>query len=123
MIRLLIAAPSAVVRAGLESLAASSPEVRVAGSFPDLNGAEDLPLDVILASMPLEKVSSAQTPVVLLTSDPDPAWTEEAFRAGVRALLPRDVSQGDILASVEADRKSTRLNSSHLGISRMPSSA
>jgi len=36
VIRLLIAAPSAVVRAGLEALASSSHELEVVGSFPDL---------------------------------------------------------------------------------------
>ena len=33
VIRLVIAAPSAVVRAGLEALAASSPELQLVGSF------------------------------------------------------------------------------------------
>ena len=38
--------------------------------------------------------------------------------------LLRDLgSEGDRKARQAADRKSTRLNSSHLGISRMPSSA
>ncbi|SPF31730.1 exported hypothetical protein [Candidatus Sulfopaludibacter sp. SbA4] len=41
MIRLLIAAPSAVMRAGLETLAASSPDVELLGSFPDLAAVED----------------------------------------------------------------------------------
>jgi hypothetical protein len=41
VIRLLIAAPSAVVRAGLEALAASSPELQIVGSSPDLAGAEE----------------------------------------------------------------------------------
>ena len=53
MIRLAIAAPSAVVRAGLEALAASSPELQLVGSFPDVASADDLRPDVILASLTL----------------------------------------------------------------------
>jgi len=39
---------------------------------------------------------------VLLTSERQPAWTQEAFRLGVRALLSRDASAAEILAAVEA---------------------
>lgn len=106
MIRLLIAAPSAIVRSGLEALAASSPELQVVGSFSDLSGALDLRSDVVLAAFPLEEVAAAMealsTPLVLLTNDAEPAWTVEALRLGVRAVLPRDVSQAAILAAVEA---------------------
>ncbi len=106
MIRLLIAAPSAVVRAGLEALAASSPELDVVGSFPDLAAAETLRPDVILTSAPLTDIAapaSARGPaLVLLTNEEQPAWTPEALRLGVRALLPRDASQNEILAAVEA---------------------
>ena len=50
----------------------------------------------------------------------------EAFlrHAGARAmLLPRMVPLGDVDAAELEDRKSTRLNSSHVSESRMPSSA
>lgn len=105
MIRLLIAASSPVVRAGLEALAASSPELQIAGSFPDLAGAEDLHPDVILSALPLSATPAANgaaISLVLLTNDEQPAWTLEALRLGVRALLPRDVSPAEILAAVEA---------------------
>lgn len=106
MIRLLIAAPSAVVRAGLEALTASNPEWQVVGSFPDLSGAEDLHPDVVLAALPLEEIpplsGNRVLPVVLLTNDPHAMWTLEALRHGVRAVLPRDVSQAQIVAAVEA---------------------
>jgi NarL family two-component system response regulator YdfI len=104
MIRLLVVALSPVVRAGLETLAASSPEVRLAGSFPDFTGIEDLPADVVLAAVPLEEIPLAggAAPVVLITNDAQPVWTIETLRAGVRALLPRDAPQAQILAAVDA---------------------
>ena len=106
MIRLLIAAPSAVVRAGLEALAASSPELEIVASLPDLTAAEDLHPDVILAAMPLADIgppADGHTPAfVLLTNEAQPAWTQDALRYGVRAVLPRDASQSEILAAVEA---------------------
>lgn len=106
MIRLLIAASSAVVRAGLEALTASSPELQVVGSVPDLSGAADLHPDVVLSALPLEEIpppaGSGALPVVRLTNDSQPVWTLEALRLGVRAVLPRDVSPAEILAAVEA---------------------
>ncbi|HEX7127841.1 MAG TPA: response regulator transcription factor [Thermodesulfobacteriota bacterium] len=99
MIRLAIVAPSPVIRAGLETLAASSPEIQVVGAFPDFSGAEDLRPDVILASLPPE---AGATPTVLLSGDPQPLWTLDALRRGVRALLPRDASPSEILAAVQA---------------------
>ena len=106
MIRLLIAASSAVVRAGLESLAASSPELQVVGSFADLSGAEALHPDVILSALPLQETppppDGRPLPIVLLTNESQPVWTVEALRLGVRAMLSRDASQAEILAAVEA---------------------
>lgn len=106
MIRLLIAAPSAVVRAGLEALAASSPGWQVVGSFPDLSAAEDLHPDAVLAALPLEEIpppaDGRVLPLVLLTNDSQPVWTLEALHLGVRAMLQRDASPAEILAAVEA---------------------
>jgi two-component system, NarL family, response regulator YdfI len=106
VIRLLIAASSAVVRAGLEALAASSPELEVVASVPDLSAAEDLHPDVILAAVPLAEIAPPQDgrapALVLLTNDQQPSWTQDALRYGVRAVLPRDASQSEILAAVDA---------------------
>jgi DNA-binding NarL/FixJ family response regulator len=101
MIRLLIAAPSAVTRAGLEALVASSPGVELLGSYPDLSAVEDLRPDVVLAAVPQAELVPAAA-IVLLTADEQPPWTADAFRTGVRALLPRDASAAAILAAVEA---------------------
>ena len=99
--RLAIAAESAVVRAGLESLAASHSGIELAGSYADVSGIETLRPDVVLAAVPLEDLSPG-TATVLLTNDPQPVWTQDAFRRGVRALLSRDASAEEILAAVEA---------------------
>ena len=54
VIRLAIAAESAVVRAGLEALVASHPGIELAGAYPDLGAVEALRPDVVLAAFPLD---------------------------------------------------------------------
>jgi len=94
------------MRAGLEALAASSPELQVVGSLPDLAGAADLHPDVILSAVPLDEIpappETRPPPLVLLTSDSQPVWTLDALRLGVRALLASTATQSQILAAVEA---------------------
>jgi two-component system, NarL family, response regulator YdfI len=109
VIRLLIAAASPVVRAGLEALAASSPDLQVVGSFPDISVVEDLAdlhPEVILSAIEPDEILPTHedgTPaLVLLTNEVQPAWTAEALRRGVRAILPRDASQAEILAAITA---------------------
>lgn len=91
MIRVRIAAPSAVLRAGLEALVVSSPGMEVQESLPD----------VVLAALPPEELSPAAA-IVLLSDDSQPAWTQELLRLGVRAILPRDAAAAEILSAVEA---------------------
>jgi len=106
VIRLAIAAESAVVRAGLETLVASHPGIDLAGAYPDLSALDALRPDVVRAAFSLDELSppgDGHTPaIVLLTSERQPAWTQEAFRLGVRALLSRDDGAAEILAAVEA---------------------
>jgi DNA-binding NarL/FixJ family response regulator len=106
VIRVLIAAPSAVVRAGLEALIASSPGISLVGADPDLSSMEALRPDVVLAAVGVDELSppadGRAAAIVLLTGEPQPAWTAEALRLGVRGLLPRDASAVEILAAVEA---------------------
>jgi DNA-binding NarL/FixJ family response regulator len=106
VIRLAIAAESAVVRAGLEALVASHPGIELAGAYPDLGAIEALRPDVVLAAFSLAELSpfndGHHPAVVLLTNERHPAWTQEAMRLGVRALLSRDASAPEILAAVEA---------------------
>jgi NarL family two-component system response regulator YdfI len=106
VIRLLIAASSAVVRAGLEALAASNPAIELAGAFADLSSVEELRPDVILTALPVDELplpaDGIAPAIVLLSGQPQPAWTRDALRLGVRAVLPRDASAIEILAAVEA---------------------
>ena len=106
MTRLLIAAPSAVVRAGLETLVAGDPAVEVTGSFADLSSVEALRPDVVLAALPVEELAppadGVAPAIVLLSADAQPAWSSEVLRLGVRAMLPRDAAPAEVLAAVEA---------------------
>jgi len=105
VIRLLIAAPSAILRAGLEALAASSPGVELVGSFPDLSGVDAARPDVVLTTIPLDEIApedGVSAGYVVLTDSPQPLWTQEAVRNGVRAILPRDASPAAVLAAIEA---------------------
>jgi DNA-binding NarL/FixJ family response regulator len=88
VIRVEIESPDAVVRAGLEALLASSPGLALADGDPD----------VLLASAPLDQLESGP-PVVLLG---EPAWTVEALRHNVRAMLPPDAPSGEIVAAIHA---------------------
>jgi DNA-binding NarL/FixJ family response regulator len=90
----------------LEALAASDPALELVGAFADLSGMEALHPDVVLAALPPAEIpppADGQMPAfVLITGQPPPPWTHEALRLGVRALLPRDASAGEILSAVEA---------------------
>jgi two-component system, NarL family, response regulator YdfI len=106
VIRLLIAAPAAVTRAGLEALAASTPGVQLLGAYEDLSAVEALRPDVVLAALPIADltppVDGAHPACVLLAAGAEPPWTAEALRLGVRAILSRNASAGEILAAIEA---------------------
>jgi len=118
VIRLMIAAPSVVVRGGLETLARSDPQIELAGSFPDLASIEAVNPDVVLAAVSPGDLLSAPDlsgdligahpapPIVLLSGGteipPSHPWTREAFRLGVRAVLPADSSAESVLAAVSA---------------------
>ena len=102
---MLIAAPSPVVRAGLETLVGNHPELEVAGAFPDLSSAEAVRAEVVLlAAAGFDALigSGAEEPVVLLASREAPPFTRAAFDAGVRAVLGPDASAHEIVAAIEA---------------------
>lgn len=100
MIRVAIAAASAVVRAGLEALLATAPGLELVGVWPDATELGDWRPDVLLLAGEIPAAPSV--PAVVLTNEAQPSWSVEAVVAGVRALLPRDASPSAILAAIEA---------------------
>lgn len=117
MIRVLIAAHSSVARAGLEALLQTSPLVEIAGHASDLTSLPGLieqlqPDALVLDTAGLDRESLANvfseedlTPavaIVVLAEDSPPAWIADALRAGVRAVLPRDISSQELGAAIEA---------------------
>ena len=117
MTRVLVAAPSAVVRAGLEALVASSPGLVVVGQVASIEAAahasETLQPDVVLVEhewdddllVPglLALGAGGHVPaVVVLTENPSALWAAVALRSRVRAVLPREATAAEIIAAVEA---------------------
>ena len=116
MIRLLIAAPSAIVRAGLESVGAQGSSIEVVGAsgLVGLGAAIDRHQpEVVLAALethhdepPEDLIALAARDgapaIVVLAPDLQSAWTGDALRSGIRAVLPGDLGPREILAAVEA---------------------
>jgi NarL family two-component system response regulator YdfI len=105
VIRVLIVAESAVWRAGLEALVLSTPGMQVVDACSDLTEVNGARADVVVAAAPAAEISKLrdnETPVVLVSDTPRPVWSAAAVQHGVRALLPRDASESQILAAVEA---------------------
>jgi DNA-binding NarL/FixJ family response regulator len=116
VIRLLIAAPSAIVRAGLESMGAQRAGIEVVGasSLAGLSAAIGrLQPDVVLAAIeaqhdepPEDLIAMAgregAPAIMVLAPDLQSSWTGDALRSGIRAVLPGDLGPREILAAVEA---------------------
>ena len=117
MTRVLIVAASAIVRAGLESLVATQANLTVIGSAARLDSLasqiEDLQPDVIVVDLEPETEDAVGTllalsremrssSLIVLADDTQGAWVGEAVRAGVHAILPREMSAEEIVAAIEA---------------------
>ena len=111
MIRVLVAATSSLIRAGLEALVRASPALELAGSEDDptnlLAAIERDRPDVTLADLDLQPDEPppellAASPLVLLVNNPGAPWIADALRAGVRSILPRDAAFAEITAAIEA---------------------
>jgi DNA-binding NarL/FixJ family response regulator len=119
--RVLVAASSAVTRAGLEAILAREPAFTVVGGrgvaslsddvaeydpdvvLVELAGGDDDTLTMLHAlGVDTDDGGHAAPAVVLLTDDRDPAHAAEALRAGVRSLLARDAGAAEIVAAVAA---------------------
>ncbi len=116
MIRLLIAAPSAIVRAGLESVGAQGAGIEVVGAsgLAGLSAAiERHQPDVVLAAIEAHHDEPPEDLIAMAARNGAPAfvvlepvlqsaWTGDALRSGIRAVLPGDLGPREILAAVEA---------------------
>ena len=116
MIRVFILAASPLIRAGLQSMLADS-RVDIAGSAADFETISgqlvDVEPDVVLVEIAadahedllnaLEDAEIAREyAVVVLSEQPRADWLSKALRAGVRAVLPREVAPEQLRAALEA---------------------
>jgi NarL family two-component system response regulator YdfI len=116
VIRVLIVAASPLILAGLQSLLADS-GVDIVGSAADLESLakqlDDVEPDVLLVETSAEARQAFVDemvgeeifrgyPVVVLARNTPPGWPFEALRAGVRAVLPSEVSAEQLRAALEA---------------------
>lgn len=92
MIRVQIAA-SGIAGAGIASLLQSHAEIELVDA-----GADVVILEAAGDEMP-EPPESAAAAIVLAD---DPSWIAEALRAGIRAVLPRELTSAELVAAVEA---------------------
>ncbi len=113
MIRVLVAAASSVVRAGLQAIVVANPALEVVGAETNLSallkGTERTQPDVVLIALersenslpalPLESYAGLPA-LVLLADDPESLEAAEALRYGARAVLPRDAQAEEILAAI-----------------------
>jgi NarL family two-component system response regulator YdfI len=116
VIRVFIVAASPLSRASLKSLLRAR-RVEVVGSGPNLESLWDQPpdveVDIILVEASGEHFEemidsvnhsqlSSEAAVVILSDRSEPGRLAEALRAGVRAILPGDMSPDQIVAGLEA---------------------
>jgi len=116
VIRVFIVAASPLIRAGLQSMLVDS-RVDIAGSAADFETISghlvDVEPDVVLVEMAadaheellnaLEDIEIAREyAVVVLSEQPRADWLSKALRAGVRAVLPREVTPEQLRAALEA---------------------
>ncbi|MEW6733963.1 MAG: response regulator transcription factor [Acidobacteriota bacterium] len=117
MIRVLVAATSVIMRAGLEALINASVSLEVIGSSTEqttlAQQIENLAPDVVLMELEVHNeealpdlswlnVLRQDIAIVVLVDNPPNGWLAEALRTGVRAILPRTAQANEIVSAVEA---------------------
>jgi DNA-binding NarL/FixJ family response regulator len=117
MIKVIIAAESALARRGIEQLL-RGPGVEIVASIASLSALDAEPeqpdsADMIIATAEpshfaglLQKLAETEIfrdlPVVLLAEILDPPTTTRALRMGARAVLPADLARSQLLPALEA---------------------
>jgi two-component system, NarL family, response regulator YdfI len=116
MIRVFIVAASPLTRAGLEKLLSASGLEVVGGTATVDSLAEqvsDIRTDVVLIAASggqsesmLESIAwselASEINIVVLTDHNPPGWPAEALRAGIRAVLPGDMSTDQLVTALQA---------------------
>jgi two-component system, NarL family, response regulator YdfI len=125
VIRVVLAAASAVRRAGLEAMIANAASLKLIGSFQsvqtmaphladlqpdvvvlDLAGSElvrnDFDSERKYSSASIASLSAAGLAIVVLVDEPTSDWTAHALKSGVKAILPRDSGTDEILPAIQA---------------------
>jgi two-component system, NarL family, response regulator YdfI len=116
VIRVFIVAPSPLTQTGLQSVIKTR-NVEVVGSVANFEALADRWLDVeadivlveasgeqsesVIDSLAASRLASEAT-FVVLSDHSEARWISEALRAGVRAVLPGDISPEQIIAALEA---------------------
>jgi two-component system, NarL family, response regulator YdfI len=113
--RVVIGANSASVRATLVSALTANPVFQIIGSFSvdkAVAQLEDLQPDILLldigspaddaVSIVLESRGEPSATLVILTDDVEKFVAADAFRSGVRAILPREAKPEEIYAALQA---------------------
>lgn len=116
MIRVFIVAASSLARSGLESLLVAR-GVSIVGRSASLESLfeqiADVEPDAVLVHASGDRSEAAldavvgsdlatETTVIVLIDHSRPGWTAEALRAGVRAILPSEVSPDQLAAALHA---------------------
>jgi two-component system, NarL family, response regulator YdfI len=110
-IRVAVASTSSVRRAGLEALVKSTPSLRMAASLGEvqdlLQRVDGLQADAVIVDLHSQfsltvPIRDLPIPVLALVDNPDPAWTAQALRSGIKSILPRDADAEQIRAAILA---------------------
>jgi two-component system, NarL family, response regulator YdfI len=112
-IRVVVAATSAVRRGGLETIVRGHSALKLIGSVPAVVGLParvlEMRPDVLIVDLPesdsqfitaIAALTEAGIAIVTLIDEPQVGWTAQALRAGVRALLPRESPEHEIISAV-----------------------
>ncbi|MEW5940143.1 MAG: response regulator transcription factor [Chloroflexota bacterium] len=106
MIRVLLAAPSPALRAGLRSLLAADSQVEVVGESARLTDLDDPEADILILSASASSLTTEWLPpdsISLLLLTDSPLTPSDALRSRPAfGLLPSDASPEELLAAVRA---------------------
>jgi DNA-binding NarL/FixJ family response regulator len=103
VIRVVVAARSSVVRAGLESLVRSSSFLELAGAWEwALINSAEFEADVLLMDAGDVLPEQSSQPTVLLLDTSDSVIVSAALRSGIRGVISREATSEEIESAIQA---------------------